>query len=94
MDIETKIWIALMAVYAIGCLCGWYLTYEHFRKKEIEREAVDEYKRDRRLKQPPTSFDEMQRRVLSDLQRFCTSYIVEYEDKKWTYGDTDDNYAP
>lgn len=69
-----------------GMLIGWYITFCHYRQKEREREAVESYKTKQKPSRPPKSYDEEQRDVLKELQRYCDSYMVTDEDKRWTYG--------
>ena len=90
MDYETKLWLSLMFMYAFGSLVGWYITYQHFRAKEREREAVDNFKADQahkawRQSPEPLSYEQKQRNALSEMQRYCTEYIVKDEDKEWHY---------
>ena len=88
MDYETKVWLALMFMYALGSLVAWYLTYQHFRAKEREREAVDEYKFKESMKGPGAygdTYEYRQRKVLAEMQRYCTEYTVKDEYKEWHY---------
>ena len=68
-----------------GLLIGWYTTFTHYRQKEQAHKAVEEYKREQRLKFPPETYEQLQRKALSEIQRFCDSYIVTDEDEIWVY---------
>ena len=81
------IWLTLFCLVG-GMLIGWYATFTHYRQKEREREAVENYKSDQEKHHTVPilkTYDERQRDVLRDLQRFCDSYTVTDEDKRWTY---------
>lgn len=88
IDLANNItWLVLFCLVG-GMLIGWYATFTHYRQKEREREAVEDYKLEQKKHQtlrPPKSYEENQRDVLRDLQRFCDSYTVTDEDKRWTY---------
>jgi hypothetical protein len=88
MDLANNItWLVLFSL-AGGMLIGWYATFTHYRQKEREREAVEDYKLKQEKRppiQPPKTYEENQRDVLMDLQCFCDSYTVTDEDKRWTY---------
>ena len=88
MDLANNIiWLSLFCLVS-GMLIGWYATFTHYRQKEREREAVENYKLKQEKRppiQPPKTYDELQRDILRDLQRFCDSYTVTDEDKRWTY---------
>lgn len=88
MDLaDNIIWLTLFCLVS-GMLIGWYVTFTHYRQKEREREAVEEEKlklEKRQAIRPPKTYEENQRDVLRDLQRFCDSYTVTDEDKRWTY---------
>jgi hypothetical protein len=88
MDLANNItWLVLFCLVG-GMLIGWYATFTHYRQKEREREAVEDYKLKQEKRppiQPPKTYDELQRDLLRDLQRFCDSYTVTDEDKRWTY---------
>ena len=90
MDLETKIWLYLIFMYALGTLFGWYLTYQHYRNKEREREAVENYKSEQKRKEwlaspAPLDYDQRQRKALVEMQRYCDEYIIKDENKTWTY---------
>ena len=89
-DLANNItWLALFSLVG-GMLIGWYATFTHYRQKEREREAVEDYKLEQERRQAlqlPKTYEENQRDVLSNLQRFCDSYTVTDGDKRWTYID-------
>ena len=93
MDFANNItWLALFSLVG-GMLIGWYATFTHYRQKEREREAVEDYKLEQERRQAlqlPETYDEKQRDVLSNLQRFCDSYTVTDDDRRWTYIDDGD----
>ena len=77
-----------MAVaFVIGAYMGWSTTFDHYKRKEAAREAVDDYKAEQRRKRlsDDYDYDANQRNALKELQRYCESYVVIDEDKKWTY---------
>lgn len=77
-----------MAVaFVIGAYFGWSTTFDHYKRKEAAREAVDDYKAEQRRKRisDDYDYDANQRNALKELQRYCESYVVIDEDKKWTY---------
>ena len=90
MDLANNItWLVLFSL-AGGMLIGWFATFTHYRQKEREREAVEDYKLKHEIRptpRPPKTYEENQRDVLSNLQRFCDSYTVTDGDKRWTYID-------
>ena len=93
MDLANNItWLALFSLVG-GMLIGWYATFTHYRQKERVREAVEDYKSEqekRQTLQQHKTYEENQRDVLSDLQRFCDSYTVTDDDRRWTYTDGGD----
>ena len=92
MELANNItWLALFSLVG-GMLIGWYATFTHYRQKEREREAVEDYKLEQERRQAlqlPKTYEENQRDVLSNLQRFCDSYTVTDDDRRWTYIDGD-----
>ena len=77
-----------MAVaFVIGAYMGWSTTFDHYKRKEKAREAVDNYKAEQKRKRlsDDYDYDANQRNALKELQRYCESYVVIDEDKKWTY---------
>ncbi len=88
MDLANNItWLVLFCLVG-GMLIGWYATFTHYRQKEREREAVENYKLEQEKRppiRPPKTYEENQREILRDLQRFCDSYTVTDEDKRWMY---------
>lgn len=77
-----------MAVaFAIGAYMGWSTTFDYYKRREKAREAVDNYKAEQKRKRisDDYDYDANQRNALKELQRYCESYVVIDEDKKWTY---------
>lgn len=84
---ETSIFIAMAVAFVIGAYMGWSTTFDHFKRIEKAREAVDNYKAEQQRKSIANDYDydANQRNALKELQRYCESYVVIDEDKKWTY---------
>lgn len=84
---EVSVFIAMAVAFVIGAYMGWSTTFDHYKRKEAAREAVDDYKAEQRRKRlsDDYDYDANQRNALKELQRYCESYVVIDEDKKWTY---------
>ena len=84
---ETGIFIAMAVAFVIGAYMGWSTTFDHYKRRENAREAVDNYKAEQERKRltGDYDYDANQRNALKELQRYCESYVVIDEDKKWTY---------
>ncbi len=85
MDLETKIWLGLIVMFAAGMVAGWFFTYIHYMNEKAVREAVEEERKNRIYCPMSKTYEQEQRDALKELQRFCDSYIVTDEDKTWTY---------
>ena len=84
---ETSIFIAMAVAFVFGAYMGWSTTFDYYKRREKAREAVDNYKAEQERKRlsGDYDYDANQRNALKELQRYCESYVVIDEDKKWTY---------
>lgn len=84
---EASVFIAMAVAFAIGAYMGWSTTFDYYKRREKAREAVDNYKAEQKRKRisDDYDYDANQRNALKELQRYCESYVVIDEDKKWTY---------
>lgn len=84
---ETGIFIAMAVAFVIGAYMGWSTTFDYYKRREKAREAVDNYKAEQERKRLSSAYDydANQRNALKELQRYCESYVVIDENKKWTY---------
>lgn len=84
---EASIFIAIAVAFVIGAYMGWSTTFDYYKRREKAREAVDNYKAEQARKRISSDYDydANQRNALKELQRYCESYVVIDENKKWTY---------
>lgn len=83
----ASIFITMAVAFAIGAYLGWSTTFDYYKRREVAREAVDNYKAEQERKRLSSiyDYDANQRNALKELQRYCESYVVIDENKKWTY---------
>ena len=80
------IWLTLFCLFG-GMLIGWYATFTHYRQKEREREAVEYYKKEERVKIPPKSDLDRLRDAMRVLDGIVTYYFIKWDVTEWTYND-------
>ena len=87
MDLANNIiWLTLFCLVG-GMLIGWYATFTHYRQKEREREAAEDYKKAERIKFPPKSDLDRLRDAMRVLDGIVDYYFIKWDDTEWTYND-------
>jgi hypothetical protein len=87
MDLAENItWLVFFCLIS-GLLIGWYATFTYYRQKERERKAVEDYKREERVKFPPKSDLQRAQDAMNELQRIVTRYHVEWDTTHWDFDD-------
>lgn len=79
-------WLVLFCLVS-GMLIGWYVTFTHYRQKEREREAVENYKIVERTKYPQKSDFGRLHDAMRVLNGIVTYYFIKWDDTEWTYND-------
>ncbi len=80
------LWLTILCLLA-GMFVGWYITFTHYRQKEREREAVENYKQEERVKNPPKSDLDRLHDAMRVLDGITDYYFIKWEDTEWTYND-------
>ena len=87
MDLANDIvWLMPFCLVG-GMLIGWYATFMHYRQKEREREAVEDYKNAERIKYPPKSDLDRLNDAMRALDGIVNYYFIKWYDTEWTYND-------
>lgn len=87
MDLANDIiWLTLFCLFG-GMLIGWYVTFTYYRQKEREREAVECYKMEERIKIPPESDLDRLYDAMRVLDGIVTYYSIKWDDTEWAYND-------
>lgn len=87
MDLANNItWVVLFCLVG-GMMIGWYATFTHYRQKEREREVVEDYKKEERVKNPPPSDLDRLHDAMSVLDWIVDYYFIKWDVTEWTYND-------
>lgn len=85
MSTTTAFSIGIIASLVMGIIVGWYCTWQHYRRGIIERDAINGYINQQKVKNPPPTDFERAQKAMQTLQDIVTRYHIECGDTEWNF---------